>query len=107
MRGSNAQHMFLVYAPQGYHHYPPLVSYGTMGFSQKISSVNDVPQKWQNTKDRISLTWHNFGEFETSTHKVYMGGGYVGITSNRYRAISVPFENDIGKKTKFLSWVEL
>ncbi|KII69455.1 hypothetical protein RF11_11101 [Thelohanellus kitauei] len=36
--------------------------------------------------------------------KVFMGGSYVGIPSNRYRAVSVTFENDIGKKTQICSW---
>ncbi|KII69242.1 hypothetical protein RF11_04015 [Thelohanellus kitauei] len=33
-----------------------------------------------------------------------MGGSYVGIPSNRYRAVSVTFENDIGKKNQICSW---
>ncbi|KII67826.1 hypothetical protein RF11_05385 [Thelohanellus kitauei] len=36
--------------------------------------------------------------------KVVMSGSYVGIPSNRYRAVSVTFENDIGKKNHSCSW---
>ncbi|KII62564.1 hypothetical protein RF11_05194 [Thelohanellus kitauei] len=37
-------------------------------------------------------------DISDKTHKVFMGGSYVGIPSDRYRADSVTFENDIAKK---------
>ncbi|KII60606.1 hypothetical protein RF11_07367 [Thelohanellus kitauei] len=73
-----------------------------MEFCQKTCSANNVQEKWSNIKERMFLIKYGFLGTILKDIKIPMGGSYVGISSNRNRAVSVAFKKRLWLKKQNL-----